>query len=135
MLNPITNSELLARLIFCPRFCDNELKRFNNRFIFLRENEEGISCCRFSLMTKAQIDNRGKLLANKNVYKGYALAVVNEIIAIDETVIYITATSNDHAEIRFKINGETMHGNVRSSQLQYYFDEIKELFLKNIVTV
>ena len=84
-------------------------------------------------MTEAEISQRGKLLARKDIYKGYALAVVEDIISIDSKVVVVVATSNDHAEIRFVINGETVRGNVRYSELQFYFDEIRDLFLKQIV--
>lgn len=133
MFEPISNKETLARLIFSPRYCDDTLTGFNNRFISLRNNEEGISCCRFSLMSKEEINQRGNALARKDIYKGYALAVVEDIISIDSEVIIVTATSNDHAEIRFVINGENVRGNVRYSELQFYFDEIRDLFLKQIV--
>lgn len=133
MFEPISNKETLARLIFSPRYCDDTLTGFNNRFISLRNNEEGISCCRFTLMTETEINKRGKLLARKDIYKGYALAVVEDIISIDSKVIVVVATSNDHAEIRFVINGENVRGNVRYSELQFYFDEIRDLFLKQIV--
>ncbi len=133
MLEPISNKEVLARLIFSPRYCDDTLMGFNNRFISLRNNEEGISCCRFSLMSKDEINQRGKALARKDIYKGYALAVVGDVISIDSEVIIVVATSNDHAEIRFVINGENVRGNVRYSELQFYFDEIRELFIKQIV--
>jgi len=84
-------------------------------------------------MSKDEINQRGKALARKDIYKGYALAVVGDVISIDSEVIIVVATSNDHAEIRFVINGENVRGNVRYSELQFYFDEIRDLFLKQIV--
>lgn len=135
MIEPISNSENLARLIFSPRYCDDELSDFNNRFISLRNNEEGISCCRFSLMTEVDVNQRGRSLARKDFYKGYALAIVKDIIGIDKDIIFVVATSNDHAEIRFIIDGITVRGNARYSRLQFIFDEIRDLFLKNVVKI
>ena len=74
-----------------------------------------------------------KRTCTKRHFKGYALAVVEDVISIDSKVIIVVATSNDHAEIRFVINGENVRGNVRYSELQFYFDEIRDLFLKQII--
>ena len=133
MPQSISDNELLARLIFSPRYCNDLLTSFNYRFITLRPNEDGISCCRFSLMTEDAVNQRGKQLARKDIYKGFALALVNDIVSIDNECVTVVATSDDHAEIRLFLDGEQVRGNTRISQLQFFFDEIRDLFLKRVV--
>ena len=86
-------------------------------------------------MTEVDVNQRGRSLARKDFYKGYALAIVKDIIGIDKDIIFVVATSNDHAEIRFIIDGITVRGNARYSRLQFIFDEIRDLFLKNVVKI
>lgn len=147
--NKVLDNEHFARWVYCPRFVNAD-DTFNERFISLRPNEEGISGQIFEkaghdgiLKCGAEFRRTSKDGTDKEErFVGYVKALTGEIRKIaDEPntsieVVYTPSPSVPyHAEIRFYINGALLKGNNQNSYYLRYRTNLTKLFAKDFVKI
>ncbi len=146
--NKVLDEEHFARWVYCPRFVSaNGI--FNEKFISLRPNEEGISGQIFEkvehdgiLKCGAEFRRTTKDGTDKEErFVGYVKAKtrkIREIADEPETsidVIYTKSTIPFHAEIRFYINGDLLKGNNQNPYYLRYRKKLKSLFEQDFVKI
>lgn len=122
----------------------------NSRFIILREplKESGISGQLYNRLERQQVIKDALQFIRKRkdgtdaeTLKYIAMAKVGDIraIAIDNDVIDVVESPSDtvscHAEIIFTLNGKKVDGTCKDAKLLMYYDELKDLFSKNLSEV
>ncbi|MBR5695988.1 MAG: hypothetical protein IKX43_07160 [Paludibacteraceae bacterium] len=137
----VLDDEHFARWVYCPRFVDTD-GTFNEKFISLRPQEEGISG---QIFEKAghdvilQCGSKFRRASNDGTAKeerfvGYVKALTGEIRKIaDEPdtsidVVYTSSPVPFHAEIRFYINEDLLKGNNQSPYYLRYRKKLTKLF-------
>lgn len=148
-IQPVQDEELFSRWVYVPRFMSED-GILNSRFVILREplKESGISGQlynrqeRISIISDAlQFIRKRKDGSNAETLKYIAVAKVGEIraIAIDNDVIDVVEVPSEkvssHAEIQFTINGKIVDGTCKDAKLLMYYDELKDLFERNLSEV
>ncbi len=147
VLNKVLDDEHFARWVYCPRFVSAD-DTFNDKFISLRPNEEGISG---QVLEKAGHDNilncgaqfrRTKKDGTKERFVGYVKAQVGDIRKIanePNTSIEVVYTASPsvpyHAEIRFYINEALLKGNNQNPYYLRYRTNLTKLFAKDFVKI
>lgn len=145
----IQDEEIFSRWVYIPRFMSED-GFLNSRFIILREplREAGISGQLYNrLERKAVIKDALQFIRKRKdgsyaeTLKYIAMAKVGDIraIAMDNDAIDVvenpSAKVSFHAEIRITINGKIVDGTCKDAKLLMYYDELKDLFGKNLSEV
>ena len=128
----IADEEILARWVFSPRNIDPYTKKLKDNFIFLRKNEKGISCYRYTLAGEDVTIEAGCHFRGSDKLFALALAQAGNIRAIDKEHIEVIVNNPDkplHAEIRFNLGGELMKGIICDAYILDLFDQIKDLLV------
>ena len=145
----VLDDEHFARWVYCPRFVDTD-GTFNEKFISLRPQEEGISGQIFEkaghdgiLKCGAEFRRTSKDGTDKEErFVGYVKTQVDKIRKIaDEPntsidVVYTPSLSVPfHAEIRFYINETLLKGNNQNPYYLRYRTNLTKLFEKDFVKI
>lgn len=145
----VQDEELFSRWVYVPRFMTED-GILSSRFVILREplNESGISGQLYNRVERRAVIKDALQFIRKRkdgscaeTLKYIAVANVGEIraIAIDDDVIDVvevpSARVSGHAEIRFAINGKMVDGTCKDAKLLMYYDELKDLFQRNLSEV
>ena len=146
--NKVLDNEHFARWVYCPRFVDKN-GEFNEKFISLRPNEEGISGQIFEkaghdeiLKCGAEYRRTSKDGTEKEErFVGYVKALTGEIRKIaDEPdtsndVVYTSSSVPFHAEIRFYINEALLKGNNQNPYYLRYRKKLTNLFKQDFIQI